>query len=213
MSVAKIQLSAEELELVQNAGWLLTKNTIIDKVFVLFGEVAHSIREQAEANQVVLPADVQATAPKISRGENYEGLPYVMLDYPRLFGREDLFAIRVFFWWGHYFSITLHLKGIYRQQYAPALLANLPLLAGRDFSICIAEDEWRHHFAEDNYTALKKIQPAAVERLLSGNRFCKLSASISLNQWSEAKQLLVDLYQVIFQSLGVINYPAGEKDL
>jgi hypothetical protein len=213
MSVAKIQLSAEELELVQNAGWLLTKNTIIEKVFVLFGEVAHSIREQVMASQVILPADVQATAPKISRGENYEGLPYVMLDYPRLFGREDLFAIRVFFWWGHYFSITLHLKGIYRQQYAPALLANLPLLAGRDFSICIAEDEWRHHLAEDNYTALKKLQPAAVERLLSGNRFCKLSASISLNQWSEAKQLLVDLYQVIFQSLGVINYPAGEKDL
>ena len=38
MSPAKIQLSVEELQLVQNAQWLLTKNIIIEKVYTLFGE-------------------------------------------------------------------------------------------------------------------------------------------------------------------------------
>jgi hypothetical protein len=213
MSVAKIQLSAEEMELVQNAGWLLTKNKIIDKVFVLFGEVAQHIQQQFNDRQVLLPPDVQVTSPKISRGENYEGLPYAMLDYPRLFGKDDIFAIRTFFWWGHYFSVTLHLKGVYRQQFARVLLENLPLLARGDFSICIAEDEWRHHFAEDNYTALKNLQAAEVERLLTGNRFCKVSASISLDQWNGAKQLLVDQYQVIFQSLRAFSSQGDGKGL
>ena len=43
MNVAKIQLSAEELSLVQNAEWLLTKNTIIEKVYAMFGELAHDM--------------------------------------------------------------------------------------------------------------------------------------------------------------------------
>jgi len=203
MSVAKIQLSEEELELVQNAGLLLTKNKIIDTVFVLFGEVAHSMRDHIHEKGLLLPAEVLAAAPKISRGENYEGLPYVMLDYPRLFGKASIFAIRVFFWWGHYFSITLHLKGVYRQQYAPVLIKHLALLANHDFYLCNAEDEWRHHFVADNYTALKKLQPARAEQILSGHPFCKLSASLPLHQWNGAKQSLVDLYRVIFQSLDV----------
>ena len=41
-----------------------------------------------------LPAEMLFHSPKISKGENYKGLPYVMLDYPRCFGKTDIFAIR-----------------------------------------------------------------------------------------------------------------------
>ncbi len=34
-----------------------------------------------------------------------------MLDYPRAFGRDSIFACRTFFWWGRFFSLTLHLAG------------------------------------------------------------------------------------------------------
>jgi hypothetical protein len=116
MDSAKIQLSAEELSLVQNAGWLLTKNTIIEKVFALFGDVAHQMRDNFAAGEGIIPAEVLVPSPKISKGENYKGLPWVMLDYPRFFNREDAFAIRTMFWWGHFFSVTLHLKGAYLPQ-------------------------------------------------------------------------------------------------
>ena len=55
-------------------------------------------------------AIVQST-PKIAKGENYLQLPYVLLDYPRCFDKENIFAIRTMFWWGNFFSITLHLSG------------------------------------------------------------------------------------------------------
>ena len=67
-----------------------------------------------------LPEEVLIQSPKISRGENYNGLPYVMLDYPRCFGKEDVFAMRTMFWWGNFFSITWHLKGKYSKEYIAA---------------------------------------------------------------------------------------------
>ena len=208
----KIQLSPNELALVQNAEWLLTKNTIIEKVYVLFGGVAHHLRDVQLARPGLLSSEVLTPSPKIAKGENYNGLPYVMLDYPRLFNRENTFAVRTFFWWGHFFSVTLQLKGIYKQQYAPLLLHNLQLLQETGFYICISDDEWRHEFEEDNYVLLSQLNVTAVEKILLANDFCKLSAKISLPLWNQSKELLHTLYETIFSSIGV-NYRAGETGL
>ncbi|THU41284.1 hypothetical protein FAM09_04025 [Niastella caeni] len=202
MNAAKIQLSAEELSLVQNAGWLLTKNTIIEKVFALFGDIAHQMRDHIAAKPRLLLEEVLVPSPKISKGENYKGLPYVMLDYPRLFSREDTFAIRTMFWWGHFFSVTLHLKGQYKKQYQQKLINNLPLLAAQQFYVCISGEEWRHEFEEDNYTPLTQLNSSAVEKILLANDFCKLSAKISLPQWNHSKELLLDLHETIITSIG-----------
>jgi hypothetical protein len=199
---AKIQLSAEELSLVQNAGWLLTKNTIIEKVFALLGDIAHQVRDELTTNAGFLGEAILAPSPKISKGENYNGLPWVMLDYPRLFNRNDSFAIRTMFWWGHFFSVTLHLKGQYKKQYERRLLQHLPLLVERGFYICISEDEWRHEFEEDNYTSLSQLNFTAVEKIMLANNFCKLSAKISLPQWNQSKELILGLFETIFTSIG-----------
>jgi hypothetical protein len=201
MGVAKIQLSAEELSLVQNAGWLLTKNTIIEKVYALFGDVAHQLRNTLEAGEGILPAEVLVPSPKISKGENYKGLPWVMLDYPRFFNREDVFAVRTMFWWGHFFSVTLHLKGKYKKQYQQNLLNNFSLLAAKQFYICVSAEEWRHEFEEDNYKLLTQVNLSAIEEILLANNFCKLSAKISLPQWNQSKELLIDLHETVIKTI------------
>jgi hypothetical protein len=202
MNATKIQLSAEELSLVQNAGWLLTKNTIIEKVYSLFGDIAHRVRDDLNAKHAHLLPEVLTASPKISKGENYGGLPWVMLDYPRLFNRRHTFAIRTLFWWGNFFSVTLHLKGDYKERLQQKLLANLPLLAARQFYICISGNEWRHEFEEDNYQPLSQLNSSAVEKILLANDFCKLSAKISLPEWNQSKELIIDLYETIVISIG-----------
>ena len=202
MNEAKIQLSADELAIVQDARLLLTKNIIIGKVYILFGEVARGVQEMIGEGRVMLPPEAQAVSPKISRGENYEGLPYVMLDYPRLFSRHDIFAVRVMFWWGNYFSITLHLKGIYREKYAPQLVKNLALLAQHDFHICTGKDDWRHELEAGNYIPLQQQNELQAAESISGNDFCKLSSRIPFQQWNRVSRLLAGLYQTIFTSLG-----------
>ncbi len=124
MDDSKIQLSEEEWRLVQNSAWILTKHAVIGKVYDLFGQLSQRMQLSLEQGSS-LPPEVLRHGPKISKGEQYERMPWVVLDYPRCFGREDVFAIRSFFWWGHYFSSTLHLKGIYRQQFGPAITKGL----------------------------------------------------------------------------------------
>ena len=94
----KLSLSADELELVCNKDWILTKKMVVDKVYLLLGGLSQQMQDYIESNQLLLPAVVTQSSPKISKGENYLGLPYVMLDYPRYFKSNDMLAIRTFFW-------------------------------------------------------------------------------------------------------------------
>jgi len=107
----KITLSAKELELVCSTDWILTKHIIIEKVINLFSAMLISMQQKTGEQKSNLPVEVFIKDPKISRGENYRQLPYVMLDYPRYFEKQDTLAIRTFFWWGNFFSINLQLSG------------------------------------------------------------------------------------------------------
>src|SRR5205085_6252317 len=101
MSVeTKIQLSDFEKELLNNSEWILTKNNVIKKAQQLLGHVQENVSDYTNANAKIFPAEVAAISPKISKGENYLGLPWLMLDYPRYFDKENIFAIRAMFWWG-----------------------------------------------------------------------------------------------------------------
>jgi hypothetical protein len=153
---AKVQLSAEEMRLVTDPAWILTKNSVIGKVVGMFAELAEILRLPP---RTLLGADRRApgsggTEPKISKGENYKGLPWVMLDYPRMFGKEDVCAIRTFFWWGHAFSVTLHLKGEYMRAFLPGIVARRAELEAAGFGMGISDDEWAHEHTEETYGPL-----------------------------------------------------------
>ncbi len=139
--------------------------------------------------------------PKISRGENYKGFPWVVLDYPRGFGREDVFAIRSLFWWGHYFSVTLHLKGKYKDLFLPVIRSRIPLLAGAGFHICISADEWRHELAADHYSPLEGMAPEALDHLLDRPGFLKFSAVTALEHGGAPVTNILQLYDTVIQAL------------
>jgi hypothetical protein len=139
--------------------------------------------------------------PKVSRGENYRGLPWVMLDYPRVFGRVDVLAIRTMFWWGHGFTVTLHLKGMYQALCVPVIRERRAALDAAGFHVGVHADEWRHEHTEEVYRPFSAIggEPGAaggtVEGALGGELgFLKLSAAVELGRWAEAPELLVGLF-------------------
>lgn len=199
MNEAKIQLSAEELALVENAGWILTKNAIIQKLYTLFGALAQQMNQRLDVSD--LPPEVKSTTAKISKGENYKGLPYVILDYPRLFTKENVFAVRTLFWWANYFSVTLHLKGIYKTMFVQSVRKNISLLAEDDFYVCIADDEWRHELEESNYVSLRQANAAMQEKVFEQLDFLKISAKTDLQHWNRSEKLLLNLFDTILRSL------------
>ena len=119
-----------------------------------------------------------------------------MLDYPRLFGREDTLAIRTFFWWGHSFSVTLHLKGTYRDRYLPVLQQRWADLAAAGFQVGISEDEWRHEHTPETYRPI-----VSAEELSTPSSFLKLSGACGLDRWQEADKVLLGLFRVLVDVL------------
>lgn len=201
MNPTKIQLSEDELSLVQNGQLLLTKNAIMNKAVDVMGELHVVIKSLLDELEPPLPEEVLTSSGKISKGEKYEGLPWVMLDYPNVFGKQAVFAVRTMFWWGNFFSITLHLSGKYKERYKNILLQNRLLLQECNFYICIAEDEWRHDFSSTNYVSLDRLTEQAVEKIFSVTDFCKFSVRIPLQMWNLSLSTTDTLYRAIFNAL------------
>ena len=150
----------------------------------------------SEAYKGLWDAGVGPGNAKISRGENYLGLPWVILDYPRLFGREDVLAIRTMFWWGHPFSVTLHLKGRYQALYVPVIERRRGWLAEAGFRAGVGEDEWRHEHVPDNYREV-----SSVEDLDGGGDFLKLSAAVELHRWENVPEELMSMFKTLISVL------------
>ncbi|MEO7394876.1 MAG: hypothetical protein ABIU11_08005, partial [Chitinophagaceae bacterium] len=132
---------------------------------------------------------------------NYKGLPYLMLDYPRIFDHSTIFAIRTMFWWGNFFSITLHLSGDYKNKFEKKLTTHFPILTKNNFFYCVNEDQWEHYFEDDNYIAFNKSSPIDFEMLLKEKSFIKLAAKISLHQWDDATDMLFKYFRQIIEML------------
>ncbi len=184
MDRAKIALSAEELRLVSDPSVIFMKNSIISKVYALFGELS-----TAAVARFQLPAEVSGIPPKIARGEAYKGLPYVMLDYPRYFTATDVFALRTFFWWGRYVSVTLHVKGAYRDRMAQELLNNLALIT-ENIYLSTDGEEWDHDLEGGGYRVFSGQATAAESVLIREGSFLKISCFRKLEEWDTLHEWL-----------------------
>lgn len=197
---AKIRLSSLEMELVANSDWILTKNGIIQKVKYLLEDLQEK-EQDILSSYDELPAEVVSIPPKISKGENYKGLPWLVLDYPRYFEKDNHFAIRSMFWWGNFFSVTLHLTGVYKKTYEPRIIRSFGQLREDGYYICTGQDEWEHHFEAGNYSALKEMDPATFNLHVKDKSFLKLATHYPLQQWDNVSDLLLHSFSEILNML------------
>ena len=191
----KITLSAKELELVCNTDWILTKHIIIEKVIDLFSAMLVSMQQKTGEQKNNLPVEVFIKDPKISRGENYRQLPYVMLDYPRYFEKQDTLAIRTFFWWGNFFSINLQLSGNIKNSVVNNLISNFLHLQQNDYWICVNNNPWQHYFEEDNYLPLQKITMEQFSVMLNRELFIKIGKKISIEHWETVAPFIDNTFE------------------
>ena len=202
MQETKIQFSPHEIELLKNPDWILTKNSVMQKMAEGMGALSARMQEAIGCSSR-LPREVVHSNPKLSRGENYRGLPYLMLDYPRIFGKEDILAIRTFFWWGHFCSITLHVRGVYRIPVREQISFVGTELAQHEFYASTGGDEWNHDVTSDDYERVTDLSSAEFVTRLFHGPFNKLSAKVELTQWKEMEEKLFRLFSVLLKMMSV----------
>jgi hypothetical protein len=195
MEETKIQLSSAEMELMCNASIILTKNKILQQVKALLEDVQAEmvqLSHQDGANSIF------KISPKISKGENYMGLPYLVLDYPRVFNSPGTFAIRSMFWWGHFFSSTLHLSGQYASALGDKVAKSYQKLADLDYYIGIQSDPWQHHFEESNYRRVSSM-PEKDFQYHCRHEHVKIAAKWPLMEWPFAANHLLRSWIMFLQ--------------
>ena len=166
---------------------------------MLFSGLCDNMRDIVEAEKPGLPQEALISEPKISKGENYRQLPYVMLDYPRNFAGGNIFAVRTMFWWGNFFSITLHLAGDHKMIFHHNMDQRLQLLKKEEFYLCINENQWQHHFEEDNYILASSKTHEELNEILRLQSFIKIARRFSLSRWNEMPAILERSFSEMIQ--------------
>lgn len=207
---AKIHLSKYETEVVMDTKWILTKQEIIEKICSFFGEMHEVYKAVPIPGGGSIGEFGAFKNGKISKGENYKGLPYVILDYPAMFEKENIFAIRTMFWWGNFFSITLHISGkkIMKNIRIHRILSHLK---ESNFFVCINNDEWQHNFDDVNYILISEMDEKQYAGTCARN-FLKISKKIDLSNWNKTAQFLENSYRELIELIK-ISFPAGETAL
>ena len=190
MQGSKIRLSPSEVALFSNAELILTKNSILKKTVALLAQVQETLSDTDKAQNF-------SSTPKISRGENYLGLPYVILDYPRLSNGDDLFFIRSMFWWGNFFSSTLHVAGNYKKNNVSPLASAYNELLTKEFFIGVNSDPWQHHFETSNYKNISELSREEFVQRLINQQHIKIAARWPLSEWDVAANLLIESWMFL----------------
>jgi hypothetical protein len=195
----KIQFLPAEMELVSSPDIILTKNAILQKIKSFFEEVQMKQQDILKKYSSQLLEEVIKISPKISRGENYKGLPWLVLDNPRHFQHNNIFAIRTMFWWGNFFSITLHVSGNNKNDLLKNLTQNASLLAKNDFYIYNGTKEWEHDIDPDSYKKLSAINEDELQKIFSTNSFLKLAVKFTVESLEAVEDKLLRNYELLIK--------------
>ncbi len=196
-NITKVTLSDGELAMAADKNIILTKRAVIETAAELFNSLIPSLHERFKT--ILIEHKITTSSiPKITKGENYNSFPYVILDYPAKFEKENIFAIRTMFWWGNFMSITLHISGKYKKQFEKNIFAAIK--QHDDFFICIAENEWQHHFEQDNYKKEQELNEAEMNDVQQKD-FIKVALKYQLHHWNMMQSILAEGYKKISKLL------------
>ena len=205
MKEAKIRLSPEEKELITNADWILTKNNLLHKVTLLLANLQVHQQEYLNNKVIELPHQVINSAPKISKGENYKGLPYRVLDFPKYFDQSAVLAIRTMFWWGNFFSTTLHVSGLFKKKLEEKIIDSYTVLRQNEMFYCINTDEWEHHFEASNYIPVSQSDQDSFSISIRESSFIKLAKQHPIEMWDDIPKALLSDFKLLINIAGGNN--------
>lgn len=197
-------LNSKDLALLKDRDLFLRKREVSDKINSLFSNCIEIIRGELSIYNELLPIEICSSNPKITKGENYLGFPWTILDYPRYFDRDAIFALRLLCWWGNNFSITLHLSGTYADKYRAQLFSNWGKLRETDLLICVNEDPWQHHHERNNYLLIKECEHDFnfYQDIAKQTGFIKICSIIPLEQWNDLPKKCSETSKLLFSLIG-----------
>jgi hypothetical protein len=197
-----MDFTEKDLHILEDTDFLLAKSSILKKIYNLLEKTKTRLIKIVEESDFSFPEGTDIVMGKISRGENYKNLPYMVIDYPTLFTNENSFAFRTMFWWGNFFSSTLQLEGRSLNEYRKIIGNNIDKLLDKNIFIGVGETPWEYHYNEDNYLILTKDHI----KIINNCNFLKLSKNISLSDWERLPAFASGFLKLMISVLSIPQF-------
>lgn len=173
----------DELSFISDKSFFERKAEVSSKVINQLNELQKELKNLVNGNNLKIPESVLTSTPKISRGENYKGFPWMVLDYPRVFNPDEIFAFRTLFWWGHSWVLTFQLSGNFINRYRSGLFSRLHEITDADYKIGIGTNPWIHNPDDPMYLYLTElVKRKNAGELLQSQSFFKLVRKIDFKE-------------------------------
>lgn len=177
-------LSAEEITLLQDAGILPLKRRICDKMESWLSDLGTALETLVDNKNEGIFTEVWASSPRITRGDNYRGQAYRVLDYPRFIQGEDLFLFRTVLLWGHPIGVHLILAGKFKDICQGKWGGNLPRLFEGSF-LSVQETPWIWESDAPGLVSMEDLTEEGCLQLLVERSFLKVSHFMPLEDYAD----------------------------
>lgn len=167
--------SNDQLELISDQSYIRRKNELIRMVSNRMARIESEIQEKPI--QSLLPQTLRGKRGKISKGENYLGMPWVALDAPAVFERKSILAFRHLFLWGYSLSVNLHISGHFLEHIELAKLKNLK---NENWFHLTGADAFLHHYEANIHSPIKELN----EDIIGQQGYLKLVSFTSLKDFA-----------------------------
>lgn len=191
---------------------LLADRSIFDlraRIYPKIQELLVALREELE--QVTPPGEPPFADPswilsgKISKGENYKGLPFRVLDYPACFEQHHLFIFRTLMLWGCHFSFHLILTGKQMEKHRDALAQGYPQLQEMGFRLSKQDSPWDWTLDESSHYSTHELDQEGFANVIRACTFIKISREWPIEQFAEVPRVGCESWAGLARVLGLIS--------
>lgn len=166
-------LTPEEIALLSNKSFFEQKIRATEKLSALMHDIRLHYLSFINPSELCCPPETDFVRGQIGKGENYEGYPYVILDFPKFFSKTDIFTFRTMFWYGNGLIFSVLLSGERMPRYLTHFIKHYNTLAQNGIAIGTGDMwDWR----ETAYLKLNGTNRTEAEEIQSCLPFMKLMA-------------------------------------
>ncbi len=195
----KIIPTNAELEVASDTNFFDVKRELTSKIVTTLERYGEKLLEEIIA-PVLKKQGIQRIGIKVSKGENFKGYPYVVLDCPRLFSTDTEVICRTIFRWGHGWSLHFTVQGKIFERVSSSLSGFSSSLSN-DWLLYTGENIWEQDVDSVLFVPTHSMPETALSHTIKQQKFYKIATQINLSNAVEWPPFSTQSYQNLFDLL------------
>ncbi len=199
MRKSTIKLTKKEFDFITSKDYPIIKRKIIQNFQQHFNELGDLYKQKLAFKNKKLISEFKNTNFKITRGDNYQSLPYVVLDYPQIKGNDFTILCRTMFWWGKYISLNVFIK---TDEFDIKKIADsLKHTSLKKIKLYDGKDKWQQNLSDKHFVKLRKLSAEGLCTIMQNQQYVKLSIKLSFKKLNALEDQSLLFYNTILNTL------------